>query len=82
MAILLKQFEDISLEIVEAVSVLESVQPDTTVTKEFKDRLELARTRLQQKMATLDSNEIGMLDKITRAKEIEMRANHDLEEGA
>ena len=81
MAILIKQFDDVAAEILAAVSVIESVQMDTTVIKEFKDRLELARTRLQQKMATLDTKELWMLDKITRAKETEMRANHDLEQG-
>ena len=81
MAILLKQFDEIAAEILEAVSVIESGQMDTTVIKEFKDRLELARTRLQQKMATLDTKELWMLDRVTRAKETEMRANHDLEQG-
>ncbi len=81
MAILLKQFDEVAAEILEAVSVIESGQMDTTVIKEFKDRLELARTRLQQKMATLDTKELWMLDRVTRAKETEMRANHDLEQG-
>ncbi len=77
--ILLKQFEEAAAEVLQAVSVLESVQFDTTVTQEFKKRLELARTRLQQKMATLDGREIWMIDKLIRSKEDEMRANYDLE---
>ena len=78
-AILLKQFEEAAAEVLQAVSVLESVQFDTTVTQEFKKRLELARTRLQQKMATLDGREIWMIDKLIRSKEDEIRANYDLE---
>ncbi|HBN23071.1 MAG TPA: hypothetical protein DD412_07525 [Holosporales bacterium] len=80
-AILLKQFEEASAEVLQAVSVLESAQFDNTVTQEFKKRLELARTRLQQKMATLDGREIWMIDKLIRAKEDEIRANYDLERG-
>lgn len=80
-AILLKQFEEASAEVLQAVSVLESAQFDTTVTQEFKKRLELARTRLQQKMATLDGREIWMIDKLIRSKENEIRANYDLERG-
>jgi uncharacterized protein (UPF0147 family) len=81
MSILLNQFEEIAKEILEAVSVIESIQMDSTIPKDFKTRLELARTRLQRKMATLDTKELWMLEKVTRAKETEMRANHDLEEG-
>ncbi|NCP62691.1 MAG: hypothetical protein GW748_05195 [Alphaproteobacteria bacterium] len=78
-AILLKQFEEVAAEVLQAVSVLESVQFDTTITQEFKKRLELARTRLQQKIATLDGREIWMIDKLIRSKEDEIRANYDLE---
>jgi conjugative transfer pilus assembly protein TraH len=81
MSILLNQFEEIAKEILEAVSVIESIQMDSTIPKDFKTRLELARTRLQGKMATLDTKELWMLEKVTRAKETEMRANYDLEEG-
>ena len=81
MSILLNQFEEIAKEILEAVSVIESIQMDSTIPKDFKTRLELARTRLQRKMATLDTKELWMLEKVTRAKETEMRANYDLEEG-
>ena len=80
-AILTKQFEEVAAEVLQAVSVLESVQFDTTVTQEFKKRLELARTRLQQKMASLDGREIWMIDKLIRSKENEIRANYDLERG-
>ncbi len=81
MKILLMQFEAIAEEIMGAISVIESIQPGTRVIKEFKERLELARTRLQQKIATLDTKELWQLDKITRAKETELRANYDLEGG-
>lgn len=82
MDILLRHFDEVSEEILAAVSVLESVQFDNTITKEFKERLELARTRIQQKMATIDSQEKWMLEKLTKAKEAELRANYDIEQGA
>lgn len=78
-AILIKQFEEVAAEVLEAVSVLESVQIDTTVTDKFKRRLEEARSRLQHKMNAIDSREIRMLDTILKAKEREIMANSDLE---
>ena len=79
MSILLKQFEEVAAEIVQALSVLESVQFDTTIIQEFKKRLEEARSRLQSQMASLDAKEVFMIDKLIRAKEHEMRANYDYE---
>ncbi|NRA89575.1 MAG: conjugal transfer protein TraH [Simkaniaceae bacterium] len=81
MDILLKHFNDVSAEILDAVSVIEAIQIDSTIVKEFKERLELARTRIHQKIATLDSKEKWMLKKLTQAKETELRANYDYEQG-
>lgn len=79
LSILMKQFEEVAAEVLEAVSLLEAVQMDTTATKQFKERLEVARTRLQDKMHAVDAREIQMLDTILKAKEQEMMANFDLE---
>lgn len=80
-SILLKQFEDVATEMVEALSVLEAVQLDTKATTQFKERLELARSRLHQKMQTLDNREIWMIDKIVKGKEQELMATFELEKG-
>lgn len=79
MAVLLKQFEEVAAEIIQALSVLESIQFDTTIIQEFKQRLEQARSRLQSQMASLDAKEVFMIDKLLKAKEREMRANYDYE---
>ena len=77
--ILMKQFEDVAAEVLRAVSVLEKIQVDTKVIQAFKGRIELVRTRLQEKMASLDAKEMYMIEKLIQAKEFELRANYDLE---
>ncbi len=79
LSVLLKQFEEVSAEILEALSVLESIQFDTTVIQEFKKRLEVARSRLNHQITALDAKEIFMIDSLLKAKEHEMRANYDHE---
>jgi conjugative transfer pilus assembly protein TraH len=77
LSILLKQFEEVAAEILEAISVLEAVQLDTKATTQFKERLELARSRLHQKIQALDTREIWMIDKIVKGKEQELMATFD-----
>lgn len=82
LSLLLKQFEEVAAEILEAVSLLEAVQLDNTLILKFKKRLELARTRLHQKLQTLDHREMWMIQKFVKAKEHEMTGAFDLERGA
>lgn len=79
LSILLKQFEEVAAEINEALSYLASVQLDTKLISQFKERLELARSRLHEKMQTVDNREMWMIEKIIKAKEQELMANFELE---
>lgn len=81
LVILLKQFEDAAAEISEAISYLESVQPDTHISSKFKERLESARSRLHETIHAVDNREMWMIEKIIKAKEQELMANFELEKG-
>lgn len=76
LSVLLHQFETIANEILLAVSVLEGVQMDTTVIKEFKDNLQLAKTRIQTMHALANNQVIWRLRQQIMAVEREIVARN------
>lgn len=61
LSVLLHQFETIASEILQAVELLEGVQMEASTIKEFKDRLQLARNRLNAMMGASDHQAIWRL---------------------
>lgn len=69
LSILLHQFETIASEVLQAVEVLEGVQMEASSIKEFKDRLQLARNRLNAMMSSSDHQAIWRLTEWMKAHE-------------
>ncbi len=81
LSMLLHNFDEAAAELLKGLTALEAVQIDGEVIKQFKKRLELARSRLHHKMSQADGRERWMLEKVISAKEAELRSNQDYEGG-
>lgn len=81
LSMVMKNFEDVVVEVLEALSVLESVQWDTKVLQAFKKKVDLARSRLQLKIQSLDTNQMNLINRVVQAKEQELMASFEFERG-
>lgn len=69
LSVLLHQFESISSEVLQAVEIIEGVQMEASAIKEFKDRLQLARNRLNAMMSASDHQALWRLNEWMKAHE-------------
>ena len=69
LSVLLHQFESIASEVLQAVEIIEGVQMEASAIKEFKDRLQLARNRLNAMMSASDHQALWRLNEWMKAHE-------------